>query len=68
MSMENIVAHVPAASVDAEKHLQKNGADNRQTDEMLLNVIRPDYERPAAPPPMEPLYSLTEDGKVQGTH
>uniref|UniRef100_A0A3Q2DW61 DNA 3'-5' helicase n=1 Tax=Cyprinodon variegatus TaxID=28743 RepID=A0A3Q2DW61_CYPVA len=34
-------------------------------DEMLLNVIRPDYERPAPPPPMEPLYPLTEDGTVQ---
>lgn len=38
------------------------------TDEVLLNVIRPDYERPAAPPPVEPLYKLTDDGKVQGKH
>uniref|UniRef100_A0A3P9P8E3 DNA 3'-5' helicase n=1 Tax=Poecilia reticulata TaxID=8081 RepID=A0A3P9P8E3_POERE len=36
-------------------------------DEMLLNIIRPDYERPAPPPPMEPLYCLTEDGRVQDT-
>ncbi|XP_061670036.1 ATP-dependent DNA helicase Q4 isoform X2 [Syngnathoides biaculeatus] len=36
-------------------------------DEALLNVIRPDYERPAPLPPVEPLYALTEDGKVQVT-
>ncbi|XP_077404749.1 ATP-dependent DNA helicase Q4 [Vanacampus margaritifer] len=41
--------------------------ENTGTDEALLNVIRPDYERPAPPPPVEPLYSLTDDGKVQGT-
>lgn len=35
-------------------------------EEILLNVMRPDYERPAPPPPMEPLYSPREDGKVQG--
>ncbi|XP_066531335.1 ATP-dependent DNA helicase Q4 [Hoplias malabaricus] len=34
-------------------------------EEILLNVIRPDYERPAPPPPMEPLYEPREDGKVQ---
>ncbi|CAB1320464.1 unnamed protein product [Coregonus sp. 'balchen'] len=34
-------------------------------DEVLLNVIRPDYERLPPPPPMEPLYPLGEDGKVQ---
>uniref|UniRef100_A0AAQ5YYF9 DNA 3'-5' helicase n=1 Tax=Amphiprion ocellaris TaxID=80972 RepID=A0AAQ5YYF9_AMPOC len=34
---------------------------------VLLNVIRPDYERPAPPPPMEPLYHPTEDGKIQET-
>ncbi|XP_028820256.1 ATP-dependent DNA helicase Q4 isoform X2 [Denticeps clupeoides] len=34
-------------------------------EEILLNVVRPDYERPAPPPPMEPLYGLGEDGKVR---
>uniref|UniRef100_A0A4W4EI90 DNA 3'-5' helicase n=1 Tax=Electrophorus electricus TaxID=8005 RepID=A0A4W4EI90_ELEEL len=34
--------------------------------EILLNVMRPDYERPAPPPPMEPLYLPREDGRVQG--
>ncbi|XP_030644288.1 ATP-dependent DNA helicase Q4 [Chanos chanos] len=34
-------------------------------EEILLNVIRPDYERPAPPPPMEPLYRPGVDGKVQ---
>ncbi|XP_023667819.1 ATP-dependent DNA helicase Q4 [Paramormyrops kingsleyae] len=33
--------------------------------EVLLNVIRPDYERPQPPPPMEPFYDLGEDGKVR---
>ncbi|XP_056597984.1 ATP-dependent DNA helicase Q4 [Triplophysa dalaica] len=33
--------------------------------EVLLNIIRPDYERPAPPPPLEPLYTLKDDGKVQ---
>lgn len=37
-----------------------------QGEEILLNIIRPDYERPAPPPPMEPLYTLKDDGKVQG--
>lgn len=43
-------------------------ADEKEEDrgeEILLNVVRPDYERPAPPPPMEPLYSPQEDGKVQ---
>ncbi|XP_067824745.1 ATP-dependent DNA helicase Q4 [Heptranchias perlo] len=35
--------------------------------EVLLNTTRPTYEQPAAPPPMEPLYSLGEDGKVIAT-
>lgn len=38
-----------------------------QGTEVLLNIIRPDYERPAPPPPMEPLYAVKDDGKVQGT-
>uniref|UniRef100_A0A4W5MVI0 DNA 3'-5' helicase n=1 Tax=Hucho hucho TaxID=62062 RepID=A0A4W5MVI0_9TELE len=37
-------------------------------DEVLLNVIRPDYERPPPPPPLQPLYPLGEDGKVQAAH
>uniref|UniRef100_H3C0F9 ATP-dependent DNA helicase Q4 n=1 Tax=Tetraodon nigroviridis TaxID=99883 RepID=H3C0F9_TETNG len=37
------------------------------SDEVLLNVIRPDYERPAPPPPVEPLYDLDDAGKVRGT-
>lgn len=46
---------------------QPEGSDGaKQSDEVLLNVIRPDYERPLAPPPMEPLYQPGEDGKVQG--
>ncbi|XP_036827081.1 ATP-dependent DNA helicase Q4 [Oncorhynchus mykiss] len=34
-------------------------------DEVLLNVIRPDYKRTPSPPPMQPLYPLGEDRKVQ---
>ncbi|RXN37014.1 ATP-dependent DNA helicase Q4 [Labeo rohita] len=33
--------------------------------EILLNIIRPDYERPAPPPPMEALYRPKDDGKIQ---
>ncbi|XP_016348107.1 ATP-dependent DNA helicase Q4 [Sinocyclocheilus anshuiensis] len=33
--------------------------------EILLNIIRPDYERPTPPPLMEPLYRPKDDGKVQ---
>ncbi|XP_058233222.1 ATP-dependent DNA helicase Q4 isoform X1 [Hemibagrus wyckioides] len=46
----------------------RDEADEKEEDrgeEILLNVMRPDYERPAPPPPMEPLYSPREDGKVQ---
>ncbi|XP_061598358.1 ATP-dependent DNA helicase Q4 [Cololabis saira] len=52
-------------SVKEEQHQLEKGADSNKDDETLLNVIRPDYERPAAPPPMEPLYPLTDTGKVQ---
>ncbi|XP_041823311.1 ATP-dependent DNA helicase Q4 isoform X2 [Melanotaenia boesemani] len=55
------------SSVSEEKCQQENELDTNHKDEMLLNVIRPDYERPAPPPPMEPLYPLTDDGKVQET-
>ncbi|KAG5842663.1 hypothetical protein ANANG_G00180000 [Anguilla anguilla] len=42
-----------------------NGETGTEGEEVLLNVMRPDYEKPAPPPPMEPLYDLGEDGKVQ---
>uniref|UniRef100_A0AAX7T9L6 DNA 3'-5' helicase n=1 Tax=Astatotilapia calliptera TaxID=8154 RepID=A0AAX7T9L6_ASTCA len=51
-----------------EQNDQEKEVDSKRKDEVLLNVIRPDYERPPPPPPMEPLYELTEDGKVQETH
>ncbi|KAM9776242.1 ATP-dependent DNA helicase Q4 isoform X1 [Syngnathus typhle] len=41
--------------------------ENSSKDEALLNVIRPDYERPTPPPPIEPLYRLADDGKLQAT-
>ncbi|KAM6974350.1 LOW QUALITY PROTEIN: ATP-dependent DNA helicase Q4 [Tautogolabrus adspersus] len=56
-----------AASTNVKDEQQCPEVDDNQKDEVLLNVIRPDYERPAAPPPMEPLYQLGEDGKVQET-
>lgn len=61
---------VPGASpsIDEQQPCQETGSYMNPTDEVLLNVIRPDYERPAAPPPVEPLYKLTDDGKVQGKH
>ncbi|KAM8840719.1 ATP-dependent DNA helicase Q4 isoform 2-T2 [Spinachia spinachia] len=51
---------------EEQPHKEKE-VDINHRDEVLLNVIRPDYERPAPPPPMEPLYPLTDDGKVQET-
>lgn len=58
----------PAAppSITEEQPSQEKEVDSNCKDEVLLNVIRPDYERPAPPPPMEPLYQLRDDGKVQG--
>ncbi|KAG9355410.1 hypothetical protein JZ751_000248 [Albula glossodonta] len=44
---------------------ERNDEKGTEGEEVLLNVIRADYEKPAPPPPMEPLYSLGEDGKVQ---
>lgn len=59
---------VASHSIDEEQPYQGKDVDSHHKDEVLLNVIRPDYERPAPPPPMEPLYHLKEDGKVQGKH
>ncbi|XP_061753545.1 ATP-dependent DNA helicase Q4 [Nerophis ophidion] len=53
----------PQQPQDEEQQLQN--LDNK--DEALLNVIRPDYERLPPPQPVEPLYGLTDDGKVQAT-
>lgn len=53
--------------VKGEQQYQENEVDHKHRDEVLLNVIRPEYERPAPPPPMEPLYPLTDGGKVQGS-
>lgn len=57
---------LPAAG--EEQQDQEKEVKSLSNDETLLNVIRPDYERPAPPPPMEPLYSVGEDGKVQGNY
>ncbi|XP_026012839.1 ATP-dependent DNA helicase Q4 [Astatotilapia calliptera] len=59
---------VAASTFKEEQNDQEKEVDSKRKDEVLLNVIRPDYERPPPPPPMEPLYELTEDGKVQETH
>ncbi|XP_028253374.1 ATP-dependent DNA helicase Q4 [Parambassis ranga] len=56
-----------SSGVNREQHQQEKEVDNRHGDEVLLNVIRPDYERPAPPPPMKPLYHLLDNGKVQET-
>uniref|UniRef100_A0AAQ5ZV66 DNA 3'-5' helicase n=1 Tax=Amphiprion ocellaris TaxID=80972 RepID=A0AAQ5ZV66_AMPOC len=55
------------ASPSISEEQQEKTTDGNRSDEVLLNVIRPDYERPAPPPPMEPLYHPTEDGKIQET-
>uniref|UniRef100_A0A8C7G7H8 DNA 3'-5' helicase n=1 Tax=Oncorhynchus kisutch TaxID=8019 RepID=A0A8C7G7H8_ONCKI len=52
----------------SEPREENEGLGEKQEDggdEVLLNVIRPDYERLLPPPPMQPLYPLGEDGKVQ---
>lgn len=54
-------------SISEEQQLKEKEGDSSRKDEVLLNVIRPDYERPDAPPPVEPLYPLRDDGKVQET-
>uniref|UniRef100_A0A3B4BDL0 DNA 3'-5' helicase n=1 Tax=Periophthalmus magnuspinnatus TaxID=409849 RepID=A0A3B4BDL0_9GOBI len=51
----------------SEESTQDIDEDSKKQDEILLNVIRPDYERPPPPPPMEPLFPLVENGKVQET-
>ncbi|XP_041739473.2 ATP-dependent DNA helicase Q4 [Coregonus clupeaformis] len=58
---ERLVAP-PSVKEENESQGEKQQEDG---DEVLLNVIRPDYERPPPPPPMQPLYPLGEDGKVQ---
>lgn len=53
----------------SQEHLdQEKDLDSSNRGEVLLNVICPSYERPAAPPPMEPLYDLTDSGKVCGKY
>ncbi|XP_051527605.1 ATP-dependent DNA helicase Q4 isoform X2 [Myxocyprinus asiaticus] len=54
---EPFVAPPPVGGDTSEKEGQEA--------EILLNIIRPDYEQPAPPPPMEPLYKVKDDGKVQ---
>lgn len=61
------VAAPPTSSSEDGSHQEKD-LDASKSDEVLLNVIRPDYERPAAPPPMEPLFDLADDGKVRGKY
>lgn len=62
--------HVPAAaaSTSEEQSEQEKNVGVYPSDEVLLNVIRPDYERPAPPPPVEPLYDFDDAGKVRGKH
>lgn len=60
LGFSHTVVASPSVGEDADEPEDRQG-------EILLNVIRPDYERPPPPPPMEPLYGLNEDGKVRGT-
>ncbi|XP_010789781.1 ATP-dependent DNA helicase Q4 [Notothenia coriiceps] len=54
-----------SSSAAEEQPSQDKQGDGNTKDEVLLNVIRPDYECPVVPPPMEPMFPLTDDGKVQ---
>lgn len=56
----------PPASNSEDRSRHEKDLDASKKDEVLLNVIRPDYERPLAPPPMKPLFDLADDGKVCG--
>lgn len=61
------VAAPPTSTSEERLHHEKD-VDASKRDEVLLNVIRPDYERPPAPPPMEPLFDLADNGKVCGKY
>lgn len=61
VSLPTVVA---APSVKEEEEDGDEGQGKQE--ETLLNVIRPDYEKPPPPPPMEPLYGLNDEGKVRG--
>nr|XP_046273726.1 ATP-dependent DNA helicase Q4 isoform X2 [Scatophagus argus] len=56
---------VASPRISEKQDYQEKEGDSNHKDEVLLNVIRPDYERPAPPPPMEPLYDLKDDGKIR---
>ncbi|XP_068603107.1 ATP-dependent DNA helicase Q4 [Brachionichthys hirsutus] len=56
-----------AASPGITEEQQETEAGGNPKDEVLLNVIRPDYQRPAPPAPVEPLYGVKEDGRVRET-
>ncbi|KAL0961923.1 hypothetical protein UPYG_G00333410 [Umbra pygmaea] len=60
--------HTPLVAPPAVK-VENAGTGVKQEgdadDEVLLNVMRPDYERQPPPPPMDPLYPLGDEGKVQ---
>lgn len=61
------MAALPTSNSEDRPHHEKD-QDVSEKDEDLLNVIRPDYERPPAPPPMEPLFAPADDGKVRGKY
>uniref|UniRef100_A0A3Q3A9Z9 DNA 3'-5' helicase n=1 Tax=Kryptolebias marmoratus TaxID=37003 RepID=A0A3Q3A9Z9_KRYMA len=61
------VVRVAVASPCVGNERQEKEENSSCEDDVLLNLIRPDYERPAPPPPVQPLYHLTEDGRVQET-
>ncbi|XP_053916305.1 ATP-dependent DNA helicase Q4 isoform X2 [Cuculus canorus] len=46
---------------------EREGSEEAPEALPYLDVWRPAYEPPAPPPPMEPLYNLEPDGKVQET-
>ncbi|XP_063041795.1 ATP-dependent DNA helicase Q4 [Engraulis encrasicolus] len=58
---EPIVVAAPSVKEEEEDGDEGQG----KQEETLLNVIRPDYEKPPPPPPMEPLYGLNDEGKVR---
>ena len=64
-----LVVNLYAIFPSTDKNTGANGKDGEEDEDDidLPEVIRTTYDRPPAPPPMEPLYQLNEDGSLPGT-
>lgn len=55
------------SAVPVGSECSKEDPQEIEEEPLPLDVVRPAYEPPVAPPPMEPLYPLGKNGKVQET-